>query len=56
MLGSDMPSVTQLMDEFLQYCPHAKVVTIPDAGGTYCMYEEPEATAKALKAFIDKIA
>jgi hypothetical protein len=47
--------VTQLMDEFLQYCPHTKVVTIPDAGGTYCMYEQPDKTAKALKEFINQL-
>jgi len=55
MLGADMPSVTQLMDEFLQYCPHTKVVTIPNAGGTYCMYEQPDKTAKALKEFINQL-
>jgi pimeloyl-ACP methyl ester carboxylesterase len=55
MLGAEMPSVAQLMDEFRQYCPHTKVVTIPDAGGTYCMYEQPEKTAKALKEFINQL-
>jgi pimeloyl-ACP methyl ester carboxylesterase len=54
MLGSEMQSVTELMDEFKQYCPHAETVTIPEAGGTYCMYEQPEKTAKALKEFISQ--
>ncbi len=52
MLGSKMPSVTELINEFQQHCPHSEIKTIPDAGGTYCMYEKPKETAAALKEFI----
>jgi pimeloyl-ACP methyl ester carboxylesterase len=54
-LGYEVPSVRELAEGFKSYCPHSQLKTIKDAGGTYCMYEEPEATAKALKEFIDSL-
>ena len=55
MLGYEMPSVTQLVTDFQAHCKHAKLVTIKDAGGTYCMYEKPKETAEAAKKFIKSV-
>ena len=55
LLGSKMPSVTDLVNEFRSHCKHSELVTIPDAGGTYCMFEKPEETAAAVKEFINNL-
>ncbi len=52
LLGSTMPSVAQLVEGFKAHCRHSEVVTIQDAGGTYCMYEKPKESAEQVKKFI----
>ncbi|MFH0812461.1 MAG: alpha/beta hydrolase [Pseudomonadota bacterium] len=54
-VGSDNPSVGQLVKDFLEHCKHAKLVTIKDTGGTFSMYEKPEETAEAVKKFIKSL-
>lgn len=51
-LGYEMPGNRALADEFLARVPHATLVRIPRGGGTYCMIEEPEATARAVLDWI----
>ncbi len=54
-LGYDIPSVTQLVVDFRAHCKHAKLVTIKDAGGTYCMYEKPKESAAEVRKFIESL-
>jgi len=55
LIGSKMPSVADLVNEFRSHCKHSQLVTIPDAGGTYCMFEKPKETAAAVKEFITNL-
>ena len=55
LLGGDMPSVTQLVQEFKSHCKHARVATVKDGGGTYCMYEKPRETAEEVKKFLKNL-
>jgi len=52
-LGYDAPGNRALADEFLRHVPHAELAVIPRGGGTYCMIEEPEATAQAVIRFVN---
>jgi pimeloyl-ACP methyl ester carboxylesterase len=45
-----------LADEFLQHVPHAIIKVIPRGGGTYCMIEEPAATAQAVIDFVRSLS
>lgn len=54
-LGHDAPGNRALADEFQRRVPHAELAVIPRGGGTYCMIEEPAATAKAAIEFIQKV-
>jgi pimeloyl-ACP methyl ester carboxylesterase len=56
LLGCDMPSVAELADGFKALCPHCTVVTIPDAGGTYYMFEKPKESAEEIKKFISSLS
>jgi pimeloyl-ACP methyl ester carboxylesterase len=51
-LGYEAPGNKALADEFLRRVPHAQLVRIPRGGGTYCMIEEPDATANAVLEFV----
>jgi pimeloyl-ACP methyl ester carboxylesterase len=51
-LGYEAPGNRALAEEFLHRVPHATLVRIPRGGGTYCMIEEPEATAKGVLEFV----
>jgi pimeloyl-ACP methyl ester carboxylesterase len=51
-LGYEAPGNRALAEEFLRRVPHATLTRIPRGGGTYCMIEEPEATAKAVLEFV----
>lgn len=55
LLGSDTPSVTELVKTFKAHCKHSQVATIKDAGGTYCMFEKPKETAEQVKAFLSNL-
>jgi pimeloyl-ACP methyl ester carboxylesterase len=52
VLGYDNPGNKALADDFLQRAPQTKLAVIPRGGGTYCMIEEPVATAQAVMTFI----
>ncbi len=54
-LGATAAGVRALLDEFCRRVRHAKVQTIPRAGGTYCMIEEPAATAAAVIRFLNTL-
>ncbi len=47
-LGAETDGLKALIAAFMAAAPHADIVTIPRGGGTYCMIEEPEATAAAV--------
>lgn len=47
-LGYETPGNRALAEEFLRHVPQATLERIPRGGGTYCMIEEPEATAAAV--------
>jgi pimeloyl-ACP methyl ester carboxylesterase len=51
-LGYEAPGNRALAEEFLRRVPHATLARIPRGGGTYCMIEEPEATAKSVLEFV----
>jgi pimeloyl-ACP methyl ester carboxylesterase len=51
-LGAKTPAVRALVQEFRAHVRHAQVRTIPGGGGTYCMIEEPRATAAAVAGFL----
>jgi pimeloyl-ACP methyl ester carboxylesterase len=51
-LGYEMPGNRALAEEFLRHVPQATLERIPRGGGTYCMIEEPEATAAAVLRWI----
>jgi pimeloyl-ACP methyl ester carboxylesterase len=52
VLGYDNPGNKALADEFIRRAPQTQLTLIPRGGGTYCMIEEPEATARAALDFI----
>jgi pimeloyl-ACP methyl ester carboxylesterase len=52
VLGYDNPGNKALADDFMRRAPQTKLALIPRGGGTYCMIEQPEATAKAAVEFI----
>lgn len=54
-LGYNSPGTRALADEFLSRIPHAKLKTIAQGGGTYCMIEKPEETAQAIVEFADSL-
>ncbi len=51
-LGYKSPGSRALAEEFMRHVPQAKLALIPRGGGTYCMIEEPKATAVAAAEFI----
>ena len=55
MVGLKNPLVSDLAQEFQRRCKQAKMATIKDTGGTFCMYEKPLETAQALKTFIKSL-
>jgi pimeloyl-ACP methyl ester carboxylesterase len=54
-LGYAQPGNRILTDEFLALAPHARLHLIADGGGTYCMIEQPHATAHAVIDFITQL-
>jgi pimeloyl-ACP methyl ester carboxylesterase len=52
VLGYDNPGNKALADEFIQRAQQTKLKLIARGGGTYCMIEEPAATAAAALEFI----
>lgn len=52
-LGHSSPGNRALADEFLALAPDAALKLIPDGGGTYCMIEEPRATAAAVIEYLN---
>lgn len=54
-LGYAEPGNRALAEEFLALAAHAKLELVPDGGGTYCMIEQPAATAQAVIDFIDAL-
>ena len=54
-LGYGAPGNRALADEFLALAPHAELALIEDGGGTYCMIEQPEATAAAVIDYIESL-
>ena len=55
MVGRRNPHVEELVKDFQEHCKQCQLVTIKDAGGTFCMYEKPEETAEAVKKFIKSV-
>jgi 3-oxoadipate enol-lactonase len=55
-LGYEMPGNRALADEFLRLVPQATLKRIPAGGGTYCMIEQPVATAEAVLEFMRTLA
>lgn len=55
-LGYEAPGNRALAEEFLRHVPHATLERIPRGGGTYCMIEEPEATANAVLRWVRSLA
>jgi pimeloyl-ACP methyl ester carboxylesterase len=55
-LGYAAPGNRALADQFLERVPHAKLEVIPRGGGTYCMIEEPQATAEAALRFVRSLS
>lgn len=54
-LGYDAPGNRQLAEEFLRLVPHAHLQVIQQGGGTYCMIENPQLTADAVKQYIGSL-
>lgn len=54
-LGLDAPGIRAQLDAFRVAVPGAEVASIPDAGGTYCVLEEPERTAAAAVEWLLKV-
>ncbi|MDX2143400.1 MAG: alpha/beta hydrolase [Rhodospirillaceae bacterium] len=53
-LGSARPNMQNTIAEVRKLCPQAELKTIPKAGGTYCVIEEPQATADAALEFLQR--
>jgi pimeloyl-ACP methyl ester carboxylesterase len=51
-LGSARPGLQTTIKEFQGLCPQAELKTVPKAGGTYCVIEDPAATAAAAMEFL----
>jgi pimeloyl-ACP methyl ester carboxylesterase len=54
-LGYGAPGNRALAEEFLRHVPQAKLKLIPRGGGTYCMIEQPRATAAAVVEFVESL-
>ena len=54
-LGYNSPGTRALADEFMSRIAHAKLKTIPEGGGTYCMIEKPRETADAIIDFVNSL-
>ncbi len=52
-LGYDAAGNRELAEAFRAAVPHAELKLIPRGGGTYCMIEEPQATATAVVDFVN---
>jgi len=55
-LGGQTAAMKETIQLFQQHCPHSQVVQIKDGGGTYCMIEQPQETAREVASFIKKLA
>ncbi|MFT5132275.1 MAG: pimeloyl-ACP methyl ester carboxylesterase [Gammaproteobacteria bacterium] len=53
--GYQSAGTRALADEFLSQVPQAKLKTIAEGGGTYCMIEKPAETAKAIIEFVNTL-
>ncbi|MBI3756426.1 MAG: alpha/beta hydrolase [Deltaproteobacteria bacterium] len=51
-LGGKAAAMKETIPLFQRHCPHSQVVQVKDGGGTYCMIEQPQETARAVSAFI----
>jgi pimeloyl-ACP methyl ester carboxylesterase len=51
-LGGKTAAMKETIQLFQKYCPRSQVVQIKDGGGTYCMIEKPEETAREVCRFI----
>ena len=51
-VGLDAPAIRSQLDEFLDLVPTARPHLVGDAGGTYCVLEEPQACVDAVRAFL----
>jgi pimeloyl-ACP methyl ester carboxylesterase len=50
--GATKPGMKQAIATFQSLCPHAVLLTIPNAGSTFSVVEQPEATAIAITSFL----
>ena len=51
-LGGKTAAMKDTIQLFQQHCRQSRVVQVKDGGGTYCMIEQPEETAREVSRFI----
>jgi pimeloyl-ACP methyl ester carboxylesterase len=54
-MGIETKGTRKATDAFRELVPHAELATVPAGGGTYCMIEQPTATANALTSWINAL-
>jgi pimeloyl-ACP methyl ester carboxylesterase len=54
-LGGKTAAMTEAVRLFREQCAHCQVARIEDGGGTYCMIEQPQETARAVITFIKSL-
>jgi len=53
-LSAASPGTADLVEAYKALCPHVEIALIEEAGGTYCMIEEPEKTAPVAVEFLKR--
>ena len=51
-LGGKTAAMKETIQLFQRHCPHSQVAQVKDGGGTYCMIEQPQETARTVSTFI----
>ncbi len=54
IMGASGSRIAEAAESFRALAPQAETAIIPDGGGTYCMIEEPEATAPVVMDFLTR--
>jgi pimeloyl-ACP methyl ester carboxylesterase len=55
-MGIDTKGAARAVEQFQALVPAAELSVIPAGGGTYCMIEQPEKSARALIDWVDRLA
>lgn len=55
-LGVESPGIKELASEFATLAPHAETYVVKGTGGTYCVLERPEESARAVLDWLARVS